>query len=209
MAVIPAKEIPTAHDLYRLRVLREPVVHNKRVAQFDGVKSLNKRVGLIRADITQLQVDGIVNAAKKSLEGGGGVDGAIHRAAGKGLLEACKKLGGCEIGEAKATDGFSLPCKTVIHTVGPDCRGRKPTELDDDRLSNCYRSSLKLAARHKLSTLAIPCISTGIYGFPADRAAKRALYAARKSLEKNDDLDLIVFVLNSEEDMLLYRFLLP
>ena len=129
-----------------------------------------ERIKIEQGDITKLSVDAIVNAANTTLLGGGGVDGAIHRAAGKELLECCKTLGGCKTGEAKITPGFKLSAKFVIHTVGPVWNGGKRNE--DELLANCYRNSLKLAVENNVSTLAFPAISTGVYRFPPERAAK-------------------------------------
>lgn len=129
------------------------------------------------ADITTLDVDAIVNAANSSLLGGGGVDGAIHRAAGPELLAACRKLDGCATGDAKITPGFKLPARHVIHAVGPVWHGGDRGE--DDALAGCYRRAVSLAAEHRLTSLAFSAISTGIYGFPADRAARIAIAATR------------------------------
>jgi O-acetyl-ADP-ribose deacetylase (regulator of RNase III) len=141
---------------------------------------MDRRISVLQGDITTLAVDAIVNAAKNSLLGGGGVDGAIHRAAGPELLTFCRTLGGCETGRAKLSPGFNLPARHVIHTVGPVWQGGQAQE--DELLGSCYRECLTLAHRHGFSTLAFPAISTGIYGFPADRAARIAVREIRSFL---------------------------
>ncbi len=140
----------------------------------------------IQADITTLKVDAIVNAANETLLGGGGVDGAIHRAAGPELLAHCRTLGGCPTGEARITPGFRLPAKWVIHTVGPVWHGGKHGEAA--LLANCYRNSLKLALAHGVKTIAFPGISTGVYGYPKDEAAKIAVTVMREYENKFDEI---------------------
>jgi O-acetyl-ADP-ribose deacetylase (regulator of RNase III) len=151
-----------------------------------------ERIEVVEGDITDLAVDAIVNAANSSLLGGGGVDGAIHRAAGPGLLEECRALGGCPVGEARITAGYDLPAKHVIHTVGPVWRGGSQGE--DDDLAACYRNSLVLATKHGLRTVAFPAISTGAYGFPADRAAKIAAREVRYFLKREQSIEKVTFV---------------
>jgi len=147
---------------------------------------------ILVADITTLPVDAIVNAANRALTGGGGVDGAIHRAAGPELLSACRTLGGCDTGSAKITRGYRLPAKHVIHAVGPVWQGGGSNE--DELLASCYRTALQLAASHKLASIAYPAISTGIYAFPADRAARIAVGTVASELSANPrPLNRVVF----------------
>lgn len=157
----------------------------------------------IQGDITKVAADAIVNAANKTLLGGGGVDGAIHRAAGPELLEECRGLGGCETGEAKITRGYKLPARHVIHTVGPVWGGGQRNE--DALLVSCYRNSLALAKAHGLKTVAFPSISTGAYRFPLERAAKLAVGTVRRSLEETPGaFTKVTFVLFSEKDLAVY-----
>ena len=157
----------------------------------------------VRADITQLHVDAIVNAANNSLLGGGGVDGAIHRAAGAELLAACRKLNGCPTGEARITPGFNLSAQWIIHTVGPVWQGGDQNE--EQLLENCYRNSLELALKHNVKTIAFPGISTGVYGFPKDKAADIAIRVMR---EFEDRFEKIIPCCFSEADLERYEFLL-
>lgn len=150
------------------------------------------RLEVIQGDITEQHVDAIVNAANNSLLGGGGVDGAIHKAAGPRLLAECRELNGCATGEAKITGGYDLPAKWVIHTVGPVWRGGNRGE--DDLLERCYRNSLVLAAREGIKTLAFPSISTGAYGFPVERAAQIAVREIKRSLERNPSIERVTIV---------------
>lgn len=164
------------------------------------------RIGIIKGDITTLEVDAIVNAANNSLMGGGGVDGAIHSAAGPELLDECKKLNGCETGKAKITKGYRLKAKHIIHTVGPVWKGGYRDE--PEMLASCYQSSLEVAKEKKIKTLAFPGISTGAYRFPQDLAAMIAINETRRFLDKNKFPEKVTFVTFSEENYESYRKIL-
>ena len=160
-------------------------------------------IEILRGDITKLEVDAIVNAANTTLLGGGGVDGAIHRAAGPELLAECRTLGGCRPGEAKITGGYRLPARFVIHTVGPVWRGGKHGE--PETLANCYRNSLQVAIENRVKTIAFPAISCGAYGYPVEEAAQIALETTREFLPVSDEIRKVIFVVWGEDVYGAYR----
>ena len=164
---------------------------------------MNNRIELVDSDITTLKVDAIVNAANNSLLGGGGVDGAIHKVAGPGLLGECRKLNGCATGDAKITKGHNLPAQYVIHTVGPVWRGGAAGE--DDLLAGCYQKSFELAREHKLQSIAFPAISTGVYGFPKQRAAHIAIRETLKELAENKELERVLLVCFNKDTRTAYE----
>ena len=204
-SIIEASEIPTITLLYEYGRLKwNPVEGLPLIARAE----YNDRVAHIRADITKLRVDAIINAAKPSLRGGGGVDGVIHLAAGPGLLTECLTLQGCITGEAKITEGYNLPADKVIHTVGPVYSASgESAEL----LRRCYLNSLHLAVENGCKTVALPAVSTGIYGYPSDEAARVAIEAVRDFIisPAGKRVDLVVFCTFTELDVLAYEKMIP
>jgi O-acetyl-ADP-ribose deacetylase (regulator of RNase III) len=170
------------------------------------MKTPSERIEIVRGDITALEMDAIVNAANSTLLGGGGVDGAIHRAAGPELIAECRTLGGCQPGEAKLTRGYRLPARFVIHTVGPFWTGGNRGE--PQTLASCYRNSLQLAVENGIKTIAFPAISCGAYRYPIREAAEVALKTTKDFLSANEKIDKVFFVLWSEEIYDAYRDLL-
>ena len=205
---IPSKVIPDISVLYENGKLKfnfdsEFVKKELQGSIFIPDDELNKKVSFIRDDITKLEVDAVVNAANTSLIAGGGIDRAINDAAGKYMADECKTLDGCEVGYAKISGGYKLPASFCIHTVGP--QGEIPSLLQ-----NAYKSSIRLAVENQLRTIAFPCISTGVYGYPNKNAAKVALETVRTMLEAyKKEIDLIIFVVYLEEDEKIYRKYLP
>jgi O-acetyl-ADP-ribose deacetylase (regulator of RNase III) len=168
-----------------------------------GHSKRTERIDILRGDITTLDVDAIVNAANTTLLGGGGVDGAIHRAAGPELLMECRTLGGCRPGEAKITRGYRLPARFVIHTVGPVWRGG--THGEAETLANCYQNSLQVAVENGIKTIAFPAISCGAYGYPIQEAATIALKTAREFLANKNEIEKVIFVVWGDEIYEAYR----
>jgi len=189
-----SSKLPTLRDLYAQGKLRSHL----------------DRVSLVKADITKLQVDAIVNAAKTDLLGGGGVDGAIHKAAGPRLIHECSKLKSCETGDAKITNGYDLPAKYIIHTVGPIY---DPDDEDTvaNQLASCYYASLRLAVRNHAKSIAFPAISTGVYRYPIEDATHIALTVVKRFLEskEGDKIDLIAFVSYSDDQLKIYERIIP
>ncbi|XP_038250253.1 ADP-ribose glycohydrolase MACROD2 isoform X2 [Dermochelys coriacea] len=199
---VPLKDIPTWMEEMKSKNQSDD---EKTKEALQEKRSLSEKVSLYRGDITLLEVDAIVNAANSSLLGGGGVDGCIHRAAGPCLVAECRNLCGCETGQAKITCGYDLPAKYVIHTVGPIARGHISDSHKED-LASCYKSSLKLAKEKKIRSIAFPCISTGIYGFPNEPAAVIALTTIKEWLNKNhNEMDRVIFCVFLEVDYKIFK----
>ncbi|XP_067878002.1 ADP-ribose glycohydrolase MACROD1-like [Heterodontus francisci] len=195
-------EIQTWKDFAQEQMFKQPLSHYKK----DDI--MNQKLSLLQEDITKLEIDAIVNAANYSLLGGGGVDGSIHAAAGPLLQKECSTLGGCNTGDAKITSGYCLPAKYVIHTVGPIVKGKE--QLPENALQSCYIKSMKLAEDNNLRTIAFPCISTGIYGYPKGQAAETALKTVRKYLEEqSNSFDRIIFCVYLKIDHNLYKEKMP
>ena len=204
-SLVALRDIPTISALYRAKRLAPSSDDDDLPTPS---KAFNNKICTIKADLTKLRVDAIVNAANSSLLGGGGVDGAIHRAAGPDLVKECRTLNGCKTGSAKITDAYDLPCKKVIHAVGPVYDSDKESE---PFLRGCYRTSLKLAADNGCKSIAFSAISTGVYGYPSESAAEAAIDEAREFLDSSDGgkLDKVVFCNFLDKDVNAYSQLLP
>ncbi|KAF2752867.1 A1pp-domain-containing protein [Pseudovirgaria hyperparasitica] len=206
MSTIPVSDIPCVSLLYKLDRLKPA-----ESSTYTPSSTYNDKIALLRNDITKLEVDSIVNAANNSLLGGGGVDGAIHRAAGPELYDECELLDGCVTGSAKITKGYRLPAKHVIHAVGPVYQSTKRQGKHTSLLQGCYRTSLELAVDNKLKSIAFSALSTGVYGYPSDEAAETAIGEVRKFLDsgKGDSLERIVFCNFTEKDEKAYFDMIP
>jgi len=205
---IPLSEIPTLSLLYKLHRLSPSDTPRKDAKSF-----YNDKISLIRHDITALGTDAIVNAANESLLGGGGVDGAIHRAAGPDLLEECRTLHGCDTGDAKITKAYCLPCEKVIHAVGPVYASAKRKGLHSRLLSSCYTRSLDLAVGNECTSIAFSALSTGVYGYPSYEAAETAIAAVKGWLEADEEraerIERVVFCSFLQKDERAYEELIP
>jgi O-acetyl-ADP-ribose deacetylase len=206
MAVISAGDIPTMSLLYELKRLGPSPLGRMNE---HSTSAYNDKIATIRANITTLAVDVIVNAANSALRGGGGVDGAIHEAAGEELLDECRTLGGCDTGSSKITDAYRLPCKKIIHTVGPVYSAHRAQRCET-ALRSCYQSALQLAVQHELKTIAFCAIATGVYQYPSYDAATVACTTVRDFLGTEDGkkIDKVIFVTYEAEDYRTYNNLL-
>ena len=208
MSKIRLADIPTIQQLYSSRQLT-----SSDQVESGATSRYNEKISLIRTDLTELETDAIVNAANTSLLGGGGVDGAIHRAAGPNLLRECRTLGGCETGSAKITAAYRLPCKKVIHAVGPIYSVEKARGMHTSLLQGCYTRSLQLAVDNDCKSIAFSALSTGIYGYPSGEAAETAIRAVKGWLDEDEaraaKLERIVFCQFLEKDEVAYERHIP
>ncbi|KAJ3968147.1 A1pp-domain-containing protein [Lentinula raphanica] len=207
--IVKLSDIRTIAELYKTSVLKAPAAGQ---AKCKPKPTYLDRISLFQGDITKLEVDAIVNAANKSLLGGGGVDGAIHAAAGRGLLDECRTLNGCDTGFSKITGAYELPSKHIIHTVGP-VYSSSSVETKAQQLASCYQTSIDLAVQRSLRHIAFPSISTGIYGYPIEDATHIALDVVRKHFDSEGEstfkLDRAIFVVWSDKDKFVYESLIP
>ncbi|KAJ3898681.1 hypothetical protein F5879DRAFT_979733 [Lentinula edodes] len=207
--IIKLSEISTVAQLYKSSIITAPAAGK---AKFKPNAAFLDRVSLFQGDITKLEVDSIVNAANKSLLGGGGVDGAIHKAAGPQLLEECRTLNGCDTGFSKITGAYRLPSKHIIHTVGP-VYSASSVDIKAQQLASCYQTSIDVAVTNLLRHIAFPSVSTGIYGYPIEDATHIALNVVRKHFESEGEssakLDRVIFVVWSDKDKMVYESLIP
>lgn len=208
MSPTPLSAIPTVASLYS-----EGFLQPSSSTEPDATPQYSHKISLIKSDITKLQIDAIVNAANNSLLGGGGVDGAIHRAAGPDLIDECKTLDGCDTGDAKITDAYELPCKKVIHAVGPVYYRAKKQGMHTTLLQSCYTRSLDLAVANGCKSIAFSALSTGVYGYPSLEAAIGAVGAVKRWLEADEErakkIDRVVFCQFMQKDQTAYEDVVP
>lgn len=210
MPLVALSEIKTVTQLYQDQSLKAVATTAAGAVSVKSNPSYNDRIGLFRGDITKLKVDAIVNAANNSLLGGGGVDGAIHAGAGPDLLKECAQLKGCRTGSAKITDAYELPCKRVIHAVGPIYNPKKADDCEND-LRGCYQTSLELATKHGCKSIAFSALSTGVYGYPSNDAAPVAIRTVKEFLEGEDasSLERVIFCTFVQKDVDAYNKWIP